>query len=388
MLSAAVVASCGNADHPPFASTKIGDRPKDPGTDSGVLHIPPPTLPAEDAPGICGRTVVPIVVDRPNFYFIVDASGSMGELMDEPPIHGIVPSRYDAATFAIRDLLVTVGSRVAFGATVFPAPGGDAQDICPVGTEIFPTQGGDPPMSAAEGNYGPILKGLLRVMQERVPSGLTPTGATIASLKRKLLALHGRTYAFLLTDGAPNCNEAAHCTAETCTPNIEGTCPEPAGISCCDPAFGYDARWCLDSDPTIAAVTDLHDSGIQTFVIGMPGTEAYASLLGALAVAGGTARDSAPKYYPVQNSSDLTATLEQIGLSVAISCDIPLAEPPPDRAQVNVYFDQNVVPQDEKNGWTWSADGSIHLVGSSCRLLQTGRVLEVQAVAGCPTVTR
>jgi hypothetical protein len=55
---------------------------------------------------------------------------------------------------------------------------------------------------------------------------------------------------------------------------------------------------------------------------------------------------------------------------------------------MNVYFDQDVVPFDEKNGWTWTDDGAIHIVGSSCQLLQTGNVLEVQAVAGCPSVTR
>jgi hypothetical protein len=387
-LSAAVVASCGTADHAPFAPTTRALGPtKQTDADSGVLHIPPPTLPAADAPGICGRTVVPIVVDRPNLYFIVDASGSMARLMDEAPIRGVIPTRFDAAQIAIRDLLARVGHRVAFGAALFPATGGTEEDICPVGAEIFATRAGDSPARAA-GKYGPVLGKLLDVMGIRTPSGLTPTGATIAALKPKLLALHGRTYAFLLTDGAPNCNDAAVCTAATCTPNIEGGCPERAGVSCCDPKFGYDNRWCLDSDPTIAAVADLHDNGIQTFVIGMPGTEAYASVLDGLAVAGGTARDSAPQYYPVQNSSELTSTLEQIGLSVAITCDIPLAEAPEDKAQVNVYFDQNVVPLDEADGWTWTGDGSIRIVGSSCALLQTGKVLEVQAVAGCPSVTR
>jgi hypothetical protein len=388
MLSALVLASCGKPERAPFAPAEALGGARDAGPESGVLHIPPPTLPAEDAPGVCGRTKVPIVVDRPNFYFIVDASGSMSALMDEPPVRGKIPSRYESAQIAIYDLLITVGHRVAFGAALFPAAGATEADVCPVGEEVFPTEVGDPPSYAAKGKVGPILTGLLRAMAGRSPSGLTPTAATIAGLKSKLLALHGRTYAFLLTDGAPNCNQATSCTAATCTPNIEGACPEPPGTSCCDPKLGYDNRWCLDSDPTTRAVADLHDSGIQTFVIGMPGTEAYASVLDDLAVAGGTAREAATKYYPVQNSSDLTSTLEQIGLSVAISCDIPLGEVPPDRDQVNVYFDQDVVPFDDKNGWTWTEDDSIRIVGSSCDLLQTGRVFEVQAVAGCPSITR
>lgn len=390
MLSALVLASCGKPERAPFAPAEALRGTHDAGPESGVLHIPPPTLPAEDAPGVCGRTKVPIVVDRPNFYFIVDASGSMLTPMDEPPVHGRIPSRYDSAQIAIYDLLLTVGHRVAYGAAVFPAAGASEKDVCPVGEAevIFPTQIGDPPSYAAKGQAGPVLTGLLRAMAGRTPSGLTPTAATLAFLKSKLLALHGRTYAFLLTDGAPNCNSAASCTAATCTVNIEGACPQPPGSSCCDPQLGYDPRSCLDSDPTTRAVADLHDNGVQTFVIGMPGTEAYASLLDDLAVAGGTARDSAAKYYPVQNSSELTSTLEQIGLSVAISCDIPLGEVPPDRDEVNVYFDQDVVPLDDKNGWTWTGDDSIRIVGSSCDLLQTGRVFEVQAVAGCPSITR
>jgi hypothetical protein len=392
MLSALVLASCGKPERAPFAPAEALRGTRDAGAESGVLHIPPPTLPAEDAPGVCGRTKVPIVVDRPNFYFIVDASGSMSTLLDEPPVRGKIPSRYDAAQIAIYDLLITIGHRVAFGAAVFPAAGATEQDVCPVGEDeqVFPTQVGDPPSYAAKGNVGPVLTGLLRALAGRSPSGLTPTAATLAFLKSKLLALHGRTYAFLLTDGAPNCDKAASCTVATCTVNIEGACPEPPGTSCCDPRSGYDNRSCLDADPTTRAVADLHDNGIQTFVIGMPGTEAYASVLDDLAVAGGTARDSATKYYPVQNSTELTSTLEQIGLSVAISCDVTLGEVPSDqeRDQVNVYFDQDVVPFDDKNGWTWTGDGSIRIVGSSCDLLQTGRVLEVQAVTGCPSITR
>src|SRR4051794_31416563 len=91
VLATLVVASCGTAEHAPFAPTETGHRPTKPAaSDSGIFHIPPPTLPPADAPGICGRTVVPIVVDRPNLYFIVDASGSMAELMDEAPINGLI----------------------------------------------------------------------------------------------------------------------------------------------------------------------------------------------------------------------------------------------------------------------------------------------------------
>src|SRR6185436_1441292 len=114
-----------------------------------------------------------------------------------------------------------------------------------------------------------------------------------------------------------------------CTTNIEDACPV-AG-NCCDPSLGLeDYRWCLDADPTVQAVADLASAGIQTYVIGMPGTDDYANVLDRLAEAGQTAQPSKPAYYPVQDASQLADTLERIGLAVALSCDIPLAAPPPD----------------------------------------------------------
>jgi hypothetical protein len=212
---------------------------------------------------------------------------------------------------------------------------------------------------------------------------------SIEKVKSNLLALEGRTYAILLTDGAPNCGAIPSCGAVTCTLNLEGQCPEQKDVSCCDPANGpYDGTWCLDDDATVNALSDLHAHGIDTFVVGMPGTETYGAVLDGFAVAGGTAQPAEPLYYPVASTKDLVNTLTQIGLSVAISCKIPLSQPPPDKAQVNVYFDQTVVPLDDANGWDWSGDDSIDVVGGACATLQSGTVVEVQVVAGCPSVTR
>jgi hypothetical protein len=134
----------------------------------------------------------------------------------------------------------------------------------------------------------------------------------------------------------------------------------------------------------------------------MPGTPPeYSSLLERVAQAGATAlgadagvtsdAGAAPDdvgYFLAGDAKKLSDHLQRIGLSVAISCDISLAETPPNRDLVNVYFDQSVVPLDEKNGWTWTSDASISVVGSACSELQTGSVQQLQVVAGCPSVTR
>jgi hypothetical protein len=254
---------------------------------------------------------------------------------------------------------------------------------------VFATVPGDDGRYAAAGKEGPVLRGLRQTLDRRSPSGLTPTAASIANVKSNLLALKGRTYALLLTDGAPNCGQIAKCGADTCTLNLEGNCPEKPGVSCCDAANGnYDGTWCLDSDATVDALSDLHMKGIDTFVIGMPGTEAYGAVLDRFAVAGGTPQSAEPLYYPVSSKTDLVDALSRIGLSVAISCKIPLGAAPPDPANVNVYFDQTVVPLDDSNGWLWTGGDSIEIVGGACATLQSGHVIEVQVVAGCPSMTR
>jgi hypothetical protein len=59
-------------------------------------------------------------------------------------------------------------------------------------------------------------------------------------------------------------------------------------------------------------------------VIGMPGSGLYASVLDRLALAGNTARPTPPLYYPTSSSTELTDTLREIGVKVAVSCTITL----------------------------------------------------------------
>ncbi len=67
---------------------------------------------------------------------------------------------------------------------------------------------------------------------------------------------------------------------------------------------------------------------MPTYVIGMPGAEAYADVLDRLAIAGGTARDGAPSYYDAADTGALGEALYAIGTGVAISCSIELESAP------------------------------------------------------------
>ena len=333
---------------------------------------------------LCGDQQIPAIANPPNLYFVVDRSGSMGD-----PLPGSPYSKYENARIAISVMLRAVGHRVRYGAGVYPAFLNN--DGCATGLQVFPTTDGDPPSYAAMGENGPILSDLLRRLGTVAPSGGTPTAATLRALEPTIAGLSGKkTYVVLMTDGAPNCNLDLRCGVGGCIPNIEGLsyggtlCD--ANFNCCAPQI--DMGDCVDDEASEAAVADYEKAGIDTYVVGMPGSEAYRAILGRLAVAGNTARAGNTPYYAVSDTDELTEALRSIGAEVAISCDLALTQAPDDPALVNVYFDSQVVPKDADNGWTFSGDSSIRFEGDACTSLTSGDVLNVQVLSGCPTVVR
>jgi hypothetical protein len=389
---------CGSEDHPPPpVSEPAANNSSHP--DGGVYFddlgpdLPPGAL------GDCGATVVELEVVRPNLYFLLDRSGSMTESM--PGL--VLQDRFDAARIAIELVLRGMGHRVNFGASVFPAdPTG-----CGPGVEIHATAPGDPVSYAVANENGPQLKSLAFDLMRISPSGVTPTAAALSELHDTLTELPGKTYLFLLTDGAPNCNLDLECEIDQCTANIEqvqyserDVCDE--SINCCSHEI-FGPGTCLDAQATINAVTALHDDGVNTFVIGMPGTETYSTLLNDLAHAGGVARSEAPYYYSVTDSEQLVETLHVLGGAASLSCSIDLNEIPPDPSRVNVFLDDMLVPFDPEAGWSWGEDAQdgadagaqstargpnsrVELHGEPCALATDGQVLQIQIVAGCPVV--
>ena len=140
----------------------------------------------------------------------------------------------------------------------------------------------------------------------------------------------------------------------------------------------------------MSAVTALKSAGIPVYVIGLPGTSnpVYANLLDQLAVSGGTALPTSPKYYRSRldrTPTSLLAALKKIAAQIVATCDFKLTMPPAQPNQVNVYFDEVVVPEDPVNGW--KIDGqTVTLLGDSCKKVLGGDVLDVRIITGCPTV--
>ncbi len=345
--------------------------------------VEPPSL---DEAGYCGNQLISARLDRRNLFFVVDRSGSMSATLD-----GSGLNRFDAMREAIAAVLSEVGHRVQYGAAIFP--GIPASNACATGTEVFPTQPGDPAIYAATGTFGPVLTEFLAGLASIAPDGGTPLSPSLTAMAPVLQQLPGETFVVLATDGEPNCNPNTTCDGQDCPLNFsqlildDGT--ECSGnVNCCDPTHtssGGGPIHCADSEASVEAVADLATMGIKTYVIGLPDSAAFARVLNDMAIAGDTGHSN---YYAVADAADLATHLRSIGAEVAIECRIELDEEPPDPDLVNVYLDAVVLPSDETEGWVFTSPTSIEIVGDSCNRLESGDVLNVQIVAGCPTEIR
>jgi hypothetical protein len=176
--------------------------------------------------------------------------------------------------------------------------------------------------------------------------------------------------------------------------NLDGQCP--MGVdNCCDPDMAGPGagQYCLDEDATTDAIDALAGEDVDTFVVGIPGTEQYASSLDAFAVAGGRARSGTPRYYAVEAQGDepggLTDVLRGITSSLIKSCRLQLGSVPPALDKLNVEVDGKLVPQSGPNGWKVdeSTDPpTIELLGDTCEQVETEGVESVEALFGCPTI--
>jgi hypothetical protein len=381
-MAALFVSSCGGDSHPPFADDSVRLSPSDAQQDAPVEDptTGEPLIAGSDAEssGSCGLVDVELDVLRPNFYFLLDASGSMDEIM--PNSGGI--TRHTAAMRAILDMLRATGYRVNYGAAVFPDP--NADDGCAAGREVYTLRAGEPPLE--DGSDNRQLQGLAFNLSKQSPTGATPVAATLRALFDQLTGYETPTALFLLTDGAPNCDvDNAPCDIDHCILNIERTelegltCDEQ--INCCDE---FAQHLCLDDDDTIAAISDLAAAGVSTYVIGIPGSEVYADVLDAMARAAGTERtDSDTEYYRVEDAEDLAVTLTALGQQLSASCEFDLGSEPKHAELVRVLADDDVLVLDDPDGFAWTSARSIEILGRACNRWKKGRVFTVRVFEEC-----
>ena len=331
--------------------------------------------PADGPPG-CGVTEggaqcdcvdVALYTDPPTMYFVLDRSGSMA-----------ADDNWNKVRTVVAEIMRTLGPRAKFGATTFPAQSN--ADACGPGNEVLKITQGDPPSATTS---GPVTIRLLNATLGD-PRGSTPTSATIAAVHARLSSVQGKRYVILATDGAPNCNLRATCTAESCQSNIDGYngC-SISGPSCCDGQF---AGNCNDEATAVSELKALYNDGIESFVIGLPVAPGYAKTLDNMAVAGGDPLPTSPRYYAVGSSTDsILGALKTVAAKITATCDFDLTEVPADPALVNVYIDEVVVPYEPVNGWTIEGK-KVTLQGTTCARVKAGDALDVRIIAGCPRV--
>jgi hypothetical protein len=325
----------------------------------------------------CTGTPVGQIRQVPNLYFVLDRSNSMNN--GTPQKWGVV--RNDVA-----QLITTLGRDARFGAAWFPL---SAAEPCSAGVPVMDLRLGDGLPRTQPGSTANVFF----TDTDSDPVGGTPTAATFRALTPKLTRLKGHTFAILATDGGPNCNVTLTCGEDQCTRNIDmdGSCDMvdcvPGGpINCCTAACGRSSTInnCLDATDTVDAVHALAEKGVPTYVIGIPGSEAYSTALDEVAVAGLTERATKPFYYPVDTSSSnsLVDAFANIAARIAASCEIELKHAP-SAGNTNVVVDGRIVPKDGIAGW--SVKGSIvTLFGATCdQVKQEGQ--KVVVTEGCPT---
>jgi len=295
----------------------------------------------------------------PAVMLVIDRSGSMVEQGSTGQ------TKWAELNLAAGTVLTQFESQIQFGLLMYPSG-----DMCTT-----------PPAQVPPGvlHLAPITYELGATM----PGGGTPTAAALRNAGQTLADMNPGDLKFIIlaTDGGPNCNYMQ---------SLPCTCSLSDSSYCCTshPDACVAGQFCLDDSGTLDVLNDLsQNQQVDTFVIGLDGTQAYVELLNDMAVAGGRPQvGGVTDYYNATSQSELTAALQAIAGSV-LSCTIPLDEAPTLPDAVHIYVDGAEVPRDptQTDGWDYT-DASlteITLFGAACDNLQNGDEHQVTATFAC-----
>jgi hypothetical protein len=146
---------------------------------------------------------------------------------------------------------------------------------------------------------------------------------------------------------------------------------------------------CGDPGAVIAPIAAMQARGIDTYVVGLPGSADPAenpALLTMMAQAGGTGDYVAPA-----NAAALQAEFAKIASTAVADCAFALDPPPPDTTDVHLFVTgtaPDAKPEEVTlgaDGWSLSADGTAaSLEGATCDAAKAGEYGKVQFIFGCP----
>jgi hypothetical protein len=315
-----------------------------------------------------GPQPIPCVPGRFNFelavtqvMFVIDRSGSMafdlaGNGQDSlPPV--FVPDDEQRWRILQRSLARTITAfdrEISMGAKFFPEVLSQSSDTgaCRVDTGVA--------IPPDRGNAQRILD----VFDTTRPLGGTPTSDAVRIAAQYLTESRSVARTIVLaTDGEPNCNESLD--AHDCT------CTSPRGCSDQNPAA------CLDDLRTVETIREVAEAQkIPVYVIGIGAEEAAAvPVLDRMAVAGGRALASEPRFYSAQSEDALNQALATIRDAVA-KCTYLTPSAPSNPDAITVSIGGVEVPRDpsKTDGWDWidQVFGELAFFGDACTRAQGG----------------
>lgn len=355
----------------------------------------PPACEIADLPQECGTSSQTADIKTVNMLLVVDKSGSMEDTPGD-----FVDNKWVSLGSALKGALGGVQDQMNLGLILYPydpANGDPAQNACTVSS-------GPEAVNVGIGPGTTTVNQIVRIVEETTPSGGTPTAAALQAAYNYYTtgegaSLPGDKYVLLATDGGPNCNPTntlCKDNADLCTINLDAQNPDSmvtcaAGRNCCINTATKQVRsdLCLDSMAVVDNIVKLKNVGVTTYVVGIPGTEAYSEYLDQFAEASGQINPDGPeKYYAVSAAGGvaaLTQTFKGIVTQLVHSCDIPLNTPPDDINLVTVAIDCMLKGQNEPGaGWSIDAGGTtLTLKGSTCEKIQTSGAKRVDLYYGC-----
>jgi hypothetical protein len=337
----------------------------------------PEAIPVPDRMPSCGGTAVSLTRREAEVLFVVDRSGSMVEMT----LGG--RSKWASLVDTFRNVLPTLQADLTMGLLVFPKvlrPSTSMEPLPPSEVcDVLRTLDVEP----GRNNAGAIMAQLGRAL----PGGATPTNAALevaAEYYRRTPDRVGARYLVLATDGGPNCNPTLESATCRCS-------AQPEAMLCRSTTNIYARINCLDDTRTVSTIAALRAMGIETFVLGLPGTEALADVLDRMAEAGGRARPAAPRYLVVTSPENLVREFQAL-TSGLIECRFRLTMPPPDPTLVDLRLGGQSLIHDtgRRDGWDWSDDTheEILFFGPTCDTLRASSGgTRLVAAFGCPAPT-
>jgi len=277
---------------------------------------------------------------RAQLMFVLDRSGSMAFTLDGRREQPRSQWRWSILRNALRDTMTGFDQQMLMGAKFFPEPMTMEQATDPNFSCRTETGVGIPPKL---GNANAILD----VFDTTEPLGGTPTAEAVRLAAQFVSGSRSVARTIVLaTDGEPNCNGALDENKCTCT-NQSGNCVG-------NDRFRFS---CLDDTRTIDTIRQVADiQKVPVYVIGIGNTfrPEYLRVLEEMAIAGGRPRPSAPRYYSVQTSAEMTDAFTTIRDSIA-KCTYPTPSSPVDPDAISVEIDGVPLLRDKtrQDGWDW-----------------------------------